>query len=151
MTATQTRVVAAPPDKVFDVLSDGWLYPVWVVGATRMREVDEGWPATGTRLYHSVGTWPVMLNDVTHVESCDPGRRLVLLASGRSVGKFRVDIELRPHPEGTEVQISESAVSGLSLLVPSPLRNLGLKWRNVETLRRLAYICERRSTEEDAT
>jgi hypothetical protein len=27
------------------VLHDGWTYPVWVVGASRMRGVDPGWPA----------------------------------------------------------------------------------------------------------
>ena len=35
--ATNTRTVNAPPEKVWKVLSDGWLYPVWVVGASRMR------------------------------------------------------------------------------------------------------------------
>ena len=29
------------------MLADGWLYPLWVVGASRMREVDDSWPATG--------------------------------------------------------------------------------------------------------
>ena len=29
-----------PPSAVWAVLADGWLYPVWVVGAARMREVD---------------------------------------------------------------------------------------------------------------
>ena len=42
-----TRVVAATPDQVWRVLADGWLYPLWVVGATRMRDVDEHWPAVG--------------------------------------------------------------------------------------------------------
>jgi hypothetical protein len=33
------------PEQVFAVLHDGWTYPVWVVGASRMRDVDPGWPA----------------------------------------------------------------------------------------------------------
>jgi hypothetical protein len=37
------------PGQVFAVLRDGWTYPVWVVGASRMRDVDDGWPAPGTR------------------------------------------------------------------------------------------------------
>ena len=53
--ATNSRVVQAPPEKVWEVLSDGWLYPLWVVGASRMRAVDEHWPALGARLHHSVG------------------------------------------------------------------------------------------------
>ena len=34
---TVSRVVQATPEQVWDVLADGWVYPVWVVGATRMR------------------------------------------------------------------------------------------------------------------
>ena len=38
---TNTRIVHATPDQVWKVLADGWLYPLWVVGASRMREVDD--------------------------------------------------------------------------------------------------------------
>ncbi len=44
---TVERVINTTPQRVWDVLADGWLYPLWVVGATRMREVDEDWPAIG--------------------------------------------------------------------------------------------------------
>jgi len=37
-------------DQVFDILADGWLYPVWVVGASHLRDVDTGWPQPGSRL-----------------------------------------------------------------------------------------------------
>lgn len=40
-----SRDVDAPARAVWDVLADGWLYPLWVVGAARMRDVDHGWPA----------------------------------------------------------------------------------------------------------
>ncbi|WP_181779730.1 SRPBCC family protein [Pseudonocardia pini] len=52
------RRIPASPERVFAVLSDGWSYPLWVVGVTHMRAVDQGYPAVGTRLHHSVGTWP---------------------------------------------------------------------------------------------
>ena len=54
MTAVD-RVVNAEPSDVWAVLADGWLYPLWVVGASRMREVDDTWPGVGARLYHSAG------------------------------------------------------------------------------------------------
>ena len=38
------RVLRCTPEDVFAALGDGWLYPSWVVGASRMREVDETWP-----------------------------------------------------------------------------------------------------------
>ena len=54
--SSNRRVLAATPDQVWEILSDGWLYPLWVVGASRMREVDDHWPDVGARLHHSVGT-----------------------------------------------------------------------------------------------
>ena len=53
------------PDDVFAVLGDGWLYPTWVVGASRMRAVDPAWPAEGAHLHHSLGAWPVLFDDDT--------------------------------------------------------------------------------------
>ena len=75
----------ATPDQVWEVLADGWLYPLWVVGASRMREVDAGWPAPGTMLHHSVGTWPLLLDDVTECVEQVPGARLVLHAHALSL------------------------------------------------------------------
>ncbi len=46
---------------------DGWIYPVWVVGASRMRDVEDGWPAPGTKLHHSFGIWPLVIDDTTEV------------------------------------------------------------------------------------
>ena len=69
-----TRVIRTTPDRVWDVLADGWLYPLWVVGATRMRAVDAGWPEVGSKLHHSVGVWPLVLDDNTEVLECEPGR-----------------------------------------------------------------------------
>jgi hypothetical protein len=36
-------------------------------------------------------------------------------------------------------------VAGPGRLVPGPLRDVLLRWRNVESLRRLAFIAERRA------
>jgi hypothetical protein len=49
------RRCSCSPEQVFAVLRDSWTYPVWVVGASRMRDVDDGWPAPGTKLHHSFG------------------------------------------------------------------------------------------------
>ena len=47
--------VSASAEAVWSVLGDGWLYPLWVVGATHMRDVDETWPAVGARLHQGDG------------------------------------------------------------------------------------------------
>ena len=84
-----TRVVKASPDQVWEVLADGWLYPLWVVGASRMREVDDTWPAPGSRLHHSVGVWPALIDDTTVVVAVTPGRLLSLRARGWPAGPGR--------------------------------------------------------------
>jgi carbon monoxide dehydrogenase subunit G len=143
--STTTRSVSATPEQVWKVLSDGWLYPLFVVGASRMRDVDESWPAVGARLHHSVGTWPLLIDDTTEVVELDEGKRLLLLARGWPAGQAHVDISLEPQGDSTVVTITEDATAGPGLLVPKPLRDVQLHWRNVETLRRLAFVVEGRT------
>ncbi len=138
------RTIAAPPDDVWAVLADGWLYPLWVVGATRMREVDDHWPAQGARLHHSAGVWPLVVNDTTEVLEVVPGRRLVLRARGWPGGEAQVVIELSAQGPITLVTIHEDAVSGPGRLVPPPVRHRMLHVRNIETLGRLARLVEGR-------
>ena len=76
------RVLQCTPEDVFEVLGDGWLYPSWVVGASRMREVDETWPMAGAELHHSFGVWPALINDKTVVEEFIPSRLMVMRARG---------------------------------------------------------------------
>ncbi len=143
--STNTRQIDATPDQVWEVLADGWLYPLWVVGASRMREVDDHWPARGAKLHHSVGSWPVLVSDETEVLESVPGSLMRLRAAAWPTGEAGVTIRLQPAGSGTEVTIEEDAIAGPGRLVPKPLRDAGLKWRNTETLRRLAYVAERRT------
>lgn len=141
---TNTRLIETTPERVWEVLADGWLYPLWVVGASRMRDVDPSWPQVGSELHHSVGVWPALINDSTSVLEVDPGHRIVLHARAWPAGAAEVVITLAPQGAGTLVTIAEEPVSGPATLVPRPVRGPSLKWRNAETLRRLAYIAERR-------
>jgi uncharacterized protein YndB with AHSA1/START domain len=134
----------ATPDQVWEVLCDGWLYPLWVVGASRMRDVDDGWPAPGTRLHHSVGTWPLLLDDVTESVEHVAGSRLVLHAHAWPAGRATVILRLSAVGTDTEVTIEEQATAGPGALVPRVVQDPMLAWRNVETLRRLAFLVERR-------
>jgi uncharacterized protein YndB with AHSA1/START domain len=143
--AVVDRVLQVPPAQVWAVLADGWLYPLWVVGASRMREVDDAWPAVDSALHHSVGTWPLLIDDETRVEECVPEQRLVLTARGWPMGEARVAIVLEAEGAGTRVTIEEDASSGPGVLVPRPVRSPAIAWRNTETLRRLAFIAERRA------
>ena len=143
--STTTRSLSATPEQVWEVLSDGWLYPLFVVGASRMRNVDESWPAVGAKLHHSVGTWPLLIDDTPEVLEVEEGRRLLLKARGWPAGEAHVDISLRPDGDTTLVTMEEDATAGPGVLVPKPLRDAQLHWRNVEALRRLAFVVEGRT------
>ena len=143
--STTTRPIAATPDQVWEVLSDGWLYPLFVVGASRMRAVDESWPAVGSRLHHSVGSWPLLIDDTTEVLEVEEAERILLLARGWPAGQANVEISLAPDDGKTLVTITEDATAGPGLLVPKPLRDAQLHIRNVEALRRLSYVVEGRT------
>lgn len=144
------RVLQCSPDAVWRVLADGWLFPGWVVGASRMREVDESWPEAGARLHHSFGVWPVLLNDETVVERFDPPHRIVMRPKGWPLGEARVTIDVKPRGDRTVVRIQEEAVSGPGSFIPAPLLDLALYVRNRETLHRLAYLAEGMSDDAPA-
>jgi hypothetical protein len=137
------RVLQCAPDDVFAVLENGWLYPSWVVGASRMRDVDEAWPSPDARLHHSFGVWPALIDDKTESLVWDPPRRAVMKARGWPVGEARVTLDVKPRgADGCVVRIQEEPVSGPALLVPAPVMDALLHWRNTETLHRLAYLAE---------
>lgn len=139
-----SRLIKAAPEKVWQVLSDGWLYPLWVVGATRMRDVDRDWPAVGAKLHHSAGVWPLLIDDDTEVLDVEPGHLLRLRARAWPAGEAEVVITLTPQNGETLLEMREDAVGGPGKLVPLPVRASMIGWRNVEALGRLAAIAERR-------
>ena len=147
--STTSRPVRATPEQVWSVLADGWLYPLFVVGAARMRDVDEDWPAVGARLHHSVGSWPLMLDDTTEVLEVEEGKRILLLARAWPAGHAHVEITLEPSAgsagDQTVVTIVENATAGPGALIPKVLQDPQLHVRNIETLRRLAFVVEGRT------
>lgn len=137
------RRVAAAPQTVWDVLADGWLYPLWVVGASSIRAVDDDWPRAGSRIHHSVGAWPALVHDSTLVVESEPGRLLGLRARMWPAGSADVRITLEPDGEGTLLTLEEQVASGPIGLLPRPLYGPLLKARNIESARRLARLSER--------
>lgn len=146
--ANVRREVDATPEQVFAVLADGWQYATWVVGASRMRKVDVGWPAVGAQLHHSVGVWPIVIDDRTTMLTWLPNRQLRLEARFGRLGTAVVNLEVEAGPAGTQLSITEDIERGLGRLLPKIIRDLLLGARNVETLRRLALLVEGRRQQE---
>ncbi|WKK72425.1 SRPBCC family protein [Rathayibacter oskolensis] len=137
-----TRVFHCPPESVFAVFANGWLFPGWVVGSSRMREVGRDWPHVGSKLHHSFGVWPLVIDDETTVLEWDPSSRFLIQAAGWPMGEARVLLEVEEHARGSRVRIHETAVKGPGTLIPKPLLHSFLWIRNIETLRRLAHMAE---------
>jgi hypothetical protein len=143
--AVITRRVHAPVQVVWSVLADGWLYATWVVGASGIRAVEPEWPARGSRLHHSFGVWPALIDDTTEVLTCDPGRTLLLKARGWPAGEAHVQIKVAGDgADRSIVSIGEDAIAGPGRLLPRPVRQLLIGPRNTETIGRLALIAEGR-------
>ena len=132
-------------ESVWAVLADGWLYPLWVVGASRIRDVDPQWPSPGARIHHSVGLWPALLDDTTEVLAMSAGEMLRLRARAWPTGEATVTVTLAPDEQGTRIILREDATAGPARLVPPMLRRPLLASRNTETLRRLVLLAEGRA------
>ncbi|MFJ6132301.1 SRPBCC family protein [Janibacter terrae] len=149
--ATVRWTTSASPERVWAVIEDAWTYGAWVVGASRVRSVDDSWPAAGAQLHHSIGVWPVVRDDTTSVLEHDPEcLRMVLEARVRPFGTQVVELEVGPGPQGTVVTMREDASGGLAALVPRPVRQAGLRVRNREALHRLCLLAERETRVEEA-
>ncbi|GGF16300.1 SRPBCC family protein [Subtercola lobariae] len=140
--STNKRTMKCSPDDVFAVVAEGWYFPTWVVGASRMRDVDAAWPHVGSHLHHSFGVWPALINDATTSLQWNPPHRVVMQPKGWPLGEARVTIEVEPHKKGCLVKIDEHPVRGPGALVPRAAMDVLLHIRNTETLRRLAYLAE---------
>ena len=139
---TVSSHIGVPPERVFEVLADGWLYAGWVVGASHVRAVHPTWPSVGARIHHSFGVWPLVLRDETSVEVSEAPSHLVLLANGRPLGQARVDLRLEPEGGGTKVSMTESVVKGPGQAIPKAVMDRIIDARNREALARLAALAE---------
>ena len=119
------------------MLADGWRYADWVVGAKRVRAVDDRWPEPGSRFHHEVGVGPLSIRDSSKLLAIEPPRQVVLEVRAWPAGKARVTITISPKEGGSEVLIEEVPTGGPAKAIDSwPLRRLTML-RNVESLKRL--------------
>lgn len=137
--------VEAPIDQVWAVLADGWSYAGWVVGASHIRTVDPGWPKPGARIHHSVGPWPLTIEDTTEVVRCEPSRLLELDARAWPAGTARITLTLAARSESvTQVVMREASRRGPLSLLPGFVENALLVPRNRESLARLESLARGR-------
>ena len=144
MAVTRRFLRGVTPAQVFAVLRDGRSYGHWVVGTRTIRDVDDGWPASGTRLHYTIGYAPLRHDNVTTAHVYDPESRLQLEAHAWPAGTAFIEIIATPTEGGTTVSIEEHPLRGLAKLLHNPVLDRLIKVRNVETLRRLEQQARRR-------
>jgi hypothetical protein len=132
--------VPAARDAVFAILADGWSYAAWLVGCSRIRDADDDWPAKGTRIHHSIGPWPLLIEDTTSVLAVQEPGLLILEARLWPLGRARVRFDLVPTGDGTDLTMTEVATRGPIALLPAPLQARLIAPRNRESLDRLSRL-----------
>jgi uncharacterized protein YndB with AHSA1/START domain len=137
--ARNTIHVDAPPRAVWLVLADPRLYGNWVVGASTTRDIEGRWPEPGSKLHH---TQLGVINDVTIVLESEPERRLVLEAGARPLLVTRVDVQLEPDGDGTQIVLDEESIGGAAGVAPRELADAAIRLRNTEAVRRLKRLAE---------
>ncbi len=146
--AVRQVLVNASPDDVWAVLSDGWSYAEWVVGTTEVRDVDETWPAVGSKLHYTIGRAPLRIENHSTVRVLEPGRRIELEAHAPPVGSARVAVQLIPWGEETLVIFDEHPLRGAGARLHSALLEVGVHLRTRRMLTNLARVVERRGGRE---
>jgi hypothetical protein len=143
-----TRDTTATREQVWDQIANGWTYSQWVVGNSRMRAVDADWPAPGSAIHHSVGVWPLLLDDETRVEECEPLQKIVLIAKGRPIGLARITLRLSDIDTGCRIEMSEIPISAPLKWLPHRAALAAAYPRNRECTWRLAALAEGRTAVE---
>jgi hypothetical protein len=146
---TVKRTTTASRERVWEVIADGWTYSQWVVGNSRMRAVDPEWPQPGSTIRHSVGVWPLLLDDSTVSVECIPQEKLVMIANGRPFGKARITLVLSDvEGGGCRIEMAEVPVTPPLNWLPKRAALAAAFPRNRECTWRLAALAERKLPED---
>jgi hypothetical protein len=140
-------LIDAPVGTVFGVLSDARRYSDWVVGASRIRTVDGEFPGPGSGFGHTIGIWPLLINDETKVVRREGEQRLTLRAEIGALGSATVDLRLEPveSDSRTLVSLVERPVTGPIRWWHNPLQDRAFWFRNWLSLLLLKRIAEGRA------
>jgi uncharacterized protein YndB with AHSA1/START domain len=142
--STVEITLAAPRAEVWDALVDVRTYPTWLIGARRIRAVDDGWPGPGTAFHHVVGLGgPLTIADRTTSVAVVPHQHLELEVRARPLIQATVTFDLSDAGDGTHVVMEEHPI-GVHRLA-SPLLAPLTQARNRASLERLEERVQARS------
>ncbi len=141
-----SATIAAPPERLWELVSDTSRYAEWVAGTAAVSRTDG--PARQGSTYDEinpiVGPWRAKTR-WTVVEFDPPHRQVHRTDDIPLASEFLVMIDLAPSGDGSEVTITLRAKSSLGALGASTLRVLKSQTRkdNERTVRNLAELAAR--------
>jgi uncharacterized protein YndB with AHSA1/START domain len=138
------REIEVTVPQAFAALVDPRTYPAWLVGASDIRSVDDGWPRVGSKFHHRVGVRPLTIADSTQLLAVEPPRMLRLAVRARPFISAVVTFVVVGDAERCVVSMEEEpavrAVGNLVRPVMDPVTHL----RNHLSLERLeVFLCDR--------
>ncbi|WP_369149104.1 SRPBCC family protein [Streptomyces sp. R44] len=139
--AQWNRLIEAPPDAVWSVLSNGEAYSRFVVGTHDSWEQEGKWPAPGSALGYTlrIGPWPYRGRTISRL--CEPVRRLELEAH-TDLGTARIAFLVEPWGDDTLVIVDEHPLRGPTARWHNSALDALTRWRNRRMLVRLGEIAE---------
>jgi uncharacterized protein YndB with AHSA1/START domain len=145
--ASESVEISAAAERVFEVICDARTYPHWLVGAQRIRRIDDNWPAEGSAFHHRVGVGMFTVADQTTVMKQERPGRLELQAGVGPFGSAHVRFTVHPlDRERSRLEFEELPASGLLrtmwTTLGEPLMRLGIWGRNAVSLQRLRRFIE---------
>jgi len=145
---TVRSTIEAPVDAVWEALIDVRTYPDWLVGARKIRSIDEGWPSPGTAFHHTVGIGgPLVIKDRTRSEGAVPNQSLHLDVRAWLLVHGKVHFDLRPDGAGGTEVIMEEHPIGIHRLLAPVLAPMAVA-RNKASLDKLEHRVRERIGEE---
>lgn len=132
---------SADVEAVWRCLADPYSFSGWVAGTAAIRGADPQWPATGARLYHQFGRWPLRTRDHTTVLASEPPHRIRLSAAARPLALVEADVTVVAEGSGTRIMLCERVVGGFGARFPRITRAVQRR-RNRRSLDRLVSVVE---------
>ncbi|MFL5847100.1 MAG: SRPBCC domain-containing protein [Solirubrobacteraceae bacterium] len=139
--AVDEITTAAPPERVFAVLSDRNQYQHWVVGTEHTTEGEGDWPQPGSTLRYTIAG-PLKLSNRTVVKAVAAPHRLELRAKAGPMPDADITLDLIPEAGGTRIRMHERPANKVVSVLTGPLGHFALSRRNQEALERLRRLAE---------
>ena len=144
------RVLPCPSADADAILAEPRTYPLWLVGARKIRYVSPSWPRRGSYFEHVVGFGPVASVDRTTSKGFRRGRELNFVVRARPFLEALVRFEVAPGAEGCCVRMTETPMGLFN--IGAPVVHPLIAVRNERSLQRLeSLLCADRTPIRDVT